>query len=54
MYYCHCATSGNYRNELTRIHVSYVVGEEHASGLFSVYRVYSVTVDNVLMWICEV
>jgi hypothetical protein len=37
------------------MNVSYEVGEERASSrLWSVYRVYSVSIDNILMWIYEV
>jgi hypothetical protein len=34
--------------------VSYVVCHKQRSSSISVYRVHSVSTDNILMWICEV
>jgi hypothetical protein len=36
------------------MNVSYVVCHERASSVVSVYRVYFVSFDNVLLWVCEV
>jgi hypothetical protein len=34
--------------------LSYVAGHEQAGSLFYVYRIYSMSIDNILIWIGEV
>jgi hypothetical protein len=44
----------NFRALTDCINVSYVAGHERASGFFvSVYRAYTVSIDNSLIYICE-
>jgi hypothetical protein len=58
IYYCHYEIldyrSKGYRVLTCCINVTYIIGHKRDKSLASLYRAYSVSIDHILMLICEV